>query len=95
MPSALPCLTHAGASGAIPSRSFTAHRSSVCTEVALGRLDGHVPEQELNLVQLATREMLESLKGISAREGAKRLGIARSTLQRGRALARQNLSAEA
>jgi putative DNA-invertase from lambdoid prophage Rac len=33
---------------------------------------------------------LESVKGISVRLGAKRLGVARSTLQRWRALARQN-----
>jgi DNA invertase Pin-like site-specific DNA recombinase len=32
---------------------------------------------------------LESVKGISVREGAKRLGVARSTLQRWRSLARQ------
>jgi hypothetical protein len=35
---------------------------------------------------------LEAVKGISVREGAKRLGVARSTLQRWRALARQNPS---
>jgi DNA invertase Pin-like site-specific DNA recombinase len=38
-------------------------------------------------------EKLESVKGISVRQGAKQLGIARSTLQRWRALARQNPSA--
>jgi DNA invertase Pin-like site-specific DNA recombinase len=35
---------------------------------------------------------LEAVKGISVRESAKRLGVARSTLQRWRALARQNPS---
>jgi putative DNA-invertase from lambdoid prophage Rac len=35
---------------------------------------------------------LESVKGISVRLGAKHLGVARSTLQRWRALARQNPS---
>jgi DNA invertase Pin-like site-specific DNA recombinase len=35
---------------------------------------------------------LEAVKGISVREGAKRLRVARSTLQRWRALARQNPS---
>jgi DNA invertase Pin-like site-specific DNA recombinase len=38
-------------------------------------------------------EKLESVSGISVREGAKQLGVARSTLQRWRALARQNPSA--
>ena len=38
---------------------------------------------------------LESVKGISVREGAKRLGVARSTLQRWRSLARQNPSVQA
>ena len=38
---------------------------------------------------------LESVKGISVREGARRLGVARSTLQRWRALARQNPSVQA
>jgi DNA invertase Pin-like site-specific DNA recombinase len=38
---------------------------------------------------------LEAVKGISVREGARRLGVARSTLQRWRALARQNPSVEA
>jgi Resolvase, N terminal domain len=37
---------------------------------------------------------LEAVKGISVREGARRLGVARSTLQRWRALARQNPSVE-
>jgi DNA invertase Pin-like site-specific DNA recombinase len=37
-------------------------------------------------------EKLEAVKGISVREGAKRLGVARSTLQRWRALARENVS---
>jgi DNA invertase Pin-like site-specific DNA recombinase len=37
-------------------------------------------------------EKLEFVKGISVRLGAKRLGVARSTLQRWRALARQNPS---
>jgi DNA invertase Pin-like site-specific DNA recombinase len=35
---------------------------------------------------------LEAVSGISVREGARRLGVARSTLQRWRALARQNPS---
>jgi DNA invertase Pin-like site-specific DNA recombinase len=35
-------------------------------------------------------EKLASVKGVSVREGAKQLGVARSTLQRWRALARQN-----
>jgi DNA invertase Pin-like site-specific DNA recombinase len=38
---------------------------------------------------------LESVKGISVREGANRLGVARSTLQRWRSLARQNPSVQA
>ena len=38
---------------------------------------------------------LESVRGISVREGARSLGVARSTLQRWRALARQNPSVEA
>jgi DNA invertase Pin-like site-specific DNA recombinase len=38
---------------------------------------------------------LEAVKGVSVREGARRLGVARSTLQRWRALARQNPSAAA
>jgi DNA invertase Pin-like site-specific DNA recombinase len=38
-------------------------------------------------------EKLESVKSISVREGARQLGVARSTLQRWRALARQNPSA--
>jgi DNA invertase Pin-like site-specific DNA recombinase len=38
---------------------------------------------------------LESVEGISVRQGAKRLGVARSTLQRWRSLARQNPSVEA
>ena len=38
---------------------------------------------------------LESVRGISVREGARRLGVARSSLQRWRALARQNPSVEA
>ena len=38
-------------------------------------------------------EKLESVKSISVRQGAKQLGVARSTLQRWRALARQNPSA--
>jgi DNA invertase Pin-like site-specific DNA recombinase len=38
-------------------------------------------------------EKLESVKNISVRQGAKQLGVARSTLQRWRALARQNPSA--
>jgi DNA invertase Pin-like site-specific DNA recombinase len=37
---------------------------------------------------------LEAVKGISVREGARRLGVARSTLQRWRALARQNPSVQ-
>ena len=37
---------------------------------------------------------LESVRDISVREGAKRLGVARSTLQRWRALARQNPSSK-
>jgi len=37
-------------------------------------------------------QKLESVQGISVRDGAKRLGVARSTLQRWRALARQNSS---
>jgi DNA invertase Pin-like site-specific DNA recombinase len=36
---------------------------------------------------------LEAVSGVSVREGARRLGVARSTLQRWRALARQNPSA--
>ena len=40
-------------------------------------------------------EKLEAVKGISVREGARRLGIAQSTLQRWRALARQNPSVTA
>jgi DNA invertase Pin-like site-specific DNA recombinase len=35
-------------------------------------------------------DKLEAVKGISVREGARRLGVARSTLQRWRALAREN-----
>jgi DNA invertase Pin-like site-specific DNA recombinase len=38
---------------------------------------------------------LESVKGISVREGARRLGVARSTLQRWRSLARENPSVQA
>jgi DNA invertase Pin-like site-specific DNA recombinase len=38
---------------------------------------------------------LESVRGISVRQGARRLGVARSTLQRWRALARQNPSVQA
>ena len=38
---------------------------------------------------------VEAVKGVSVREGARRLGVARSTLQRWRALARQNPSVEA
>jgi hypothetical protein len=38
---------------------------------------------------------LGAVKGISVREGARRLGVARSTLQRWRALARQNPSVHA
>jgi putative DNA-invertase from lambdoid prophage Rac len=40
-------------------------------------------------------EKLASVHGISVRDGAKLLGVARSTLQRWRALARQNPSVEA
>ena len=40
-------------------------------------------------------EKLESIKDLSVRDGAKLLGVARSTLQRWRALARQNPSVEA
>lgn len=40
-------------------------------------------------------EKLEAVTGISVREGARQLGVARSTLQRWRALARQNPSAAA
>jgi DNA invertase Pin-like site-specific DNA recombinase len=38
-------------------------------------------------------EKLESVKGVSVRQGAKQLGVARSTFQRWRGLARQNSSA--
>jgi putative DNA-invertase from lambdoid prophage Rac len=40
-------------------------------------------------------EKLESIKDLSVRDGAKRLGVARSTLQRWRALARKTPSAAA
>lgn len=40
-------------------------------------------------------DKLEAVKSVSVREGARRLGVARSTLQRWRALARQNVSVPA
>ena len=47
------------------------------------------PTEAVPVVKLA------SVHGISVRKGAQRLGVARSTLQRWRALARQNPSVEA
>ena len=50
----------------MPRRSFTAHRS-VCLlpEVALGRLNRDVPEEELDLVQFAAGEVAQSSTGAS------------------------------
>ena len=47
------------------------------------------PSEPVPIAKLAT------VRDISVREGARRLGVARSTLQRWRALARQNPSIEA
>jgi hypothetical protein len=54
------------ASGSIPNRSFTATPEFLlASQVALCRLDGHVAEQELDLVEFAVRQVAKAGAGSS------------------------------